>query len=180
VQKAFPSLVRLNWPTATKAIARSSPSPAATEKHHHGTGVSHLQNGGLDCALVGNIGYSFAKQVAKIQSRLYVAEISSFQLDDIVTFRPDVAVLLNITEDHLDRYDYKFENYIRSKFRIAMNQTSNDYFIYNMDDEVIMGYLTKPVSTSIQLPMSMKQKVKKGAYIKEDEMHVKPVRKSNL
>ena len=78
---------------------------------------------GLDCALVGNIGYSFAKQVAEDPKPLYVAEISSFQLDDIVTFRPDVAVLLNITEDHLDRYEYKFENYIRSKFRIAMNQT---------------------------------------------------------
>ena len=82
----------------------------------------------MDAALVGNIGYSFAKQVAEDPKPLYVAEISSFQLDDIVTFRPDVAVLLNITEDHLDRYDYKFENYIRSKFRIAMNQTSKDHF----------------------------------------------------
>jgi UDP-N-acetylmuramoylalanine--D-glutamate ligase len=81
---------------------------------------------GLDCALVGNIGYSFAKQVAEDPKELYVAEISSFQLDDIVTFRPDVAVLLNITEDHLDRYEYKMENYVRSKFRIAMNQTSED------------------------------------------------------
>ena len=68
---------------------------------------------------------------------LYVAEISSFQLDDIKDFRPDVAVLLNITEDHLDRYDYKFENYINSKFRIIENQQQEDYFIYNVDDEVI-------------------------------------------
>src|SRR3954452_6885208 len=84
----------------------------------------------LDCALVGNIGYSFAKQVAENPKPLYVAEISSFQLDDIKVFRPDVAVLLNITEDHLDRYDYKFENYIDSKFRIIENQTDEDFFIY--------------------------------------------------
>jgi UDP-N-acetylmuramoylalanine--D-glutamate ligase len=121
---------------------------------------------------VGNIGYSFAKQVAEDPKPVYVAEISSFQLDDIVTFRPDVAVLLNITEDHLDRYDYKFENYIRSKFRIAMNQTSNDTFIYNLDDEVIWGFLKSFNIQSNLIPISMKQEVKKGAYIKEDEMHV--------
>ncbi|MES1219482.1 MAG: Mur ligase family protein, partial [Bacteroidota bacterium] len=94
------------------------------------------KKGGLDCALVGNIGYSFAKQVAEDPKPLYVAEISSFQLDDIKTFRPEIAILTNITEDHLDRYDYKFENYIRSKFRIAMNQQANDFFIYCADDEV--------------------------------------------
>ena len=97
------------------------------------------ETAGLDCALVGNIGYSFAKQVAEDPKQLYVAEISSFQLDDIKEFRPDVALLLNITEDHLDRYEYKFENYVASKFRITMNQTLNDYFIYNQDDEVITG-----------------------------------------
>ncbi|HEY0059477.1 MAG TPA: UDP-N-acetylmuramoyl-L-alanine--D-glutamate ligase [Flavisolibacter sp.] len=127
---------------------------------------------GLDCALVGNIGYSFAKQVAEDPKPLYVAEISSFQLDDIVTFRPDVAVLLNITEDHLDRYDYQFENYIRSKFRIAMNQTSEDHFIYTLDDEVIMKHLTGVKILSNQIPISMKQEVKPGAFIKEDEMNV--------
>ena len=84
------------------------------------------KTGGLDCAMVGNIGYSFAKQVAEDPKQLYVAEISSFQLDDIKTFRPDVAILTNITEDHLDRYDYQFENYISSKFRIAMNQQADD------------------------------------------------------
>lgn len=127
---------------------------------------------GLDCALVGNIGYSFAKQIAEDPKALYVAEISSFQLDDIITFRPDVAVLLNITEDHLDRYDYKMENYIRSKFRIAMNQTSNDTFIYNMDDEVIMGFLKSFNIQSNLIPISMKQEVKKGAFIKDDEMQL--------
>lgn len=128
---------------------------------------------GLDCALVGNIGYSFAKQVAEDPKPLYVAEISSFQLDDIVTFRPDVAVLLNITEDHLDRYDYQFEAYIRSKFRIAMNQSLNDYFIYNQDDEVIIRYMERNPIHSIQLPMSMKQNVKQGGYIQNDELHIK-------
>jgi UDP-N-acetylmuramoylalanine--D-glutamate ligase len=128
---------------------------------------------GLDCALVGNIGYSFAKQVAEDPKQVYVAEISSFQLDDIVSFRPDVAVLLNITEDHLDRYEYKFENYIASKFRITMNQTSKDHFIYNLDDEVIMNYLDRNEIFSNQLPISMKQKVDKGGYIKNDELHVK-------
>ena len=128
---------------------------------------------GLDCALVGNIGYSFARQIAEDPKKVYVAEISSFQLDDIATFRPDVAVLLNITEDHLDRYEYRFENYIKSKFRIAMNQNSNDHFIYNMDDEVITRFLEQNPFYSIQLPISMKQKVDKGGYIKNDELHVK-------
>ncbi|MCU7547749.1 UDP-N-acetylmuramoyl-L-alanine--D-glutamate ligase [Chitinophagaceae bacterium LB-8] len=126
----------------------------------------------MSCALVGNIGYSFAKQIAEDPKEWYVAEISSFQLDDIQTFRPDIAVLLNITEDHLDRYDYKFENYISSKFRIAMNQTSNDYFIYNLDDEVITDYLRENSIQSNKLPISMKQEVVKGAFIKDDEMHV--------
>ena len=82
------------------------------------------KTGGLDAALVGNIGHSFALQVVKDPKPYYVAEISSFQLDDCKTFRPDVAILTNITEDHLDRYEYHFENYIRSKFRIVMNQNS--------------------------------------------------------
>jgi UDP-N-acetylmuramoylalanine--D-glutamate ligase len=126
----------------------------------------------MDCALVGNIGYSFAKQIAEDPKPLYVAELSSFQLDDIVTFRPDVAVLLNITEDHLDRYEYKFENYIRSKFRIAMAQRSEDHFIYNIDDETIINYLSQVDILSNQIPISMKQEVKKGAHIKQDELHV--------
>ncbi|HJW18895.1 MAG TPA: UDP-N-acetylmuramoyl-L-alanine--D-glutamate ligase [Flavisolibacter sp.] len=126
----------------------------------------------MDCALVGNIGYSFARQVAEDPKQWYVAEISSFQLDDIVTFRPDIAVLLNITEDHLDRYDYQFKKYIRSKFRITINQQPSDHFIYNIDDEVIMNYIERNTINSIQLPISMKQKVEKGGYIKDDQMHV--------
>ncbi len=128
---------------------------------------------GLDCALVGNIGYSFARQIAVDPKPLYIAEISSFQLDDIKTFRPDVAVLTNITEDHLDRYDYKFENYIRSKFRITMNQTADDYFIYCLDDEVTMKYLNQFNIQSNQLPISMKKELPNGAFIKDGDMYMR-------
>lgn len=125
---------------------------------------------GLDCALVGNIGISFAKQVALDPKELYVVEVSSFQLDDIKEFRPDIAMLLNITEDHLDRYEYKFENYINSKFRIIENQTNEDYFIYCEDDEVIMQKLPLLTIHTNPLPFSMKHEVKKGGYIKGDQM----------
>lgn len=136
--------------------------------------IYHItKEAGLDSALVGNIGYSFAKQVAEDPKALYVAEISSFQLDDIKEFRPDIAVLLNITEDHLDRYEYKFENYINSKFRITENQTVDDYFIYCLDDEVITKKLQTLNLHTIQMPFSMKQEVKKGAYIKADQMILK-------
>ncbi len=133
--------------------------------------IYHIcKKAGLDCALVGNIGYSFAKQVAEAPKELYVAEISSFQLDDIKTFRPDIAVLLNITEDHLDRYDYKFENYINSKFKIIENQNNDDHFIYNMDDEVITRKLESLNPNTNPLPFSMNKEVKKGGYIKGDQM----------
>lgn len=133
--------------------------------------IYHIcKTAGLDCALVGNIGYSFARQVAEAPKAWYIAEISSFQLDDIQTFRPDVSVLLNITEDHLDRYEYKFENYINSKFKIIQNQTMEDYFIYNEDDEVIMKQLPLLTLHTNPLPFSMKQEVKKGGYIKGDQM----------
>jgi len=133
--------------------------------------IFHIcKKAGLDCALVGNIGYSFAKQIAEDPKLLYVAEISSFQLDDIKDFRPDIAVLLNITEDHLDRYDYKFENYINSKFRIVENQQESDYFIYCEDDEVIMQHLQNIIIKTNPLPFSMKHEVNKGAWIKSDQM----------
>jgi UDP-N-acetylmuramoylalanine--D-glutamate ligase len=131
------------------------------------------RKGGLDCALVGNIGYSFAKQVAEDPKPVYVAEISSFQLDDIKTFRPDTAILTNITEDHLDRYDYKFENYIKSKFRIAMNQQANDSFIYCEDDEVTMKFINQFNIHSNPLPISMKNESSKGAFIKDGDMYVR-------
>jgi UDP-N-acetylmuramoylalanine--D-glutamate ligase len=135
------------------------------------------KKGGLDAALVGNIGYSFARQVAEDPSPLYVVEISSFQLDDIHTFRPDIAILTNITEDHLDRYEYKFENYIRSKFRITMNQQDSDYFIYCADDEITMKYINQSDNIGFkiqakQLPFSMKTETK-GAFIKDGDMYVR-------
>ena len=133
--------------------------------------IFHIcRKAGLDCALVGNIGYSFAKQVAEDPKPLYVAEISSFQLDDIEFFRPNVAVLLNITEDHLDRYDYKFENYINSKFKIIENQTADDYFIYCDDDEVITNKLDTLTINTNPLPFSMKHEIKKGGHMKGDQI----------
>lgn len=128
---------------------------------------------GLDAALVGNIGESFAKQVALDPRPLYVVELSSFQLDDCKEFRPDVAILTNITEDHLDRYDYKFENYIRSKFRIIMNQQPDDFFIYCADDEVTMQFLNEYNIKSNQLPISMKRELPNGAFIKDGDMYVR-------
>ena len=133
--------------------------------------IYHIcQTAGLDSAMVGNIGISFAKQVALDPKSVYVVEVSSFQLDDIKEFRADVSVLLNITEDHLDRYEYRFENYINSKFRIIENQTKNDFFIYCEDDEVIMQKLPLLTIHTNPLPFSMKHEVKKGGYIKGDQM----------
>lgn len=130
------------------------------------------RHGGLDVALVGNIGYSFARQVAEDPKPWYVCEISSFQLDDIHAFRPDVAILTNITEDHLDRYEYKFENYIASKFRITMNQTGQDYFIYNEDDPVIQKHLESYQIHSNPLPFSMQQETNKGGFISKGQMNI--------
>ena len=128
------------------------------------------KHAGLDVAFVGNIGYSFARQVAEDPKEWYIAEISSFQLDDIKTFRPDIAILTNITEDHLDRYDYKFENYIASKFRLAMNQTIDDYFIYCSDDPVTMQYINQYSIHSNPLPFTMQQQPNKGGFIKNGQM----------
>ncbi|HEX2627973.1 MAG TPA: UDP-N-acetylmuramoyl-L-alanine--D-glutamate ligase, partial [Chitinophagaceae bacterium] len=150
------------------AITGSNGKTTTTALTHH-----IFKEAGVDCALVGNIGYSFARQVAEDPKPLYIAEISSFQLDDIKTFRPDVAILTNITEDHLDRYDYKFENYIRSKFRIAMNQQPDDHFIYCYDDEVTMKYLNEFNIKSNQLPISMKRELPNGAFIKDGDMYVR-------
>jgi UDP-N-acetylmuramoylalanine--D-glutamate ligase len=132
-----------------------------------------FKTAGLDCAMVGNIGYSFARQVAMDPKPVYVAEISSFQLDDIKTFRPDIAILTNVTEDHLDRYDHDFEKYINSKFRIAMNQQSTDHFIYCADDEVTMKYLNRFNIQSNQLPITMKRETPNGAFIKDGDMYVR-------
>ncbi len=136
--------------------------------------IYHIcKQSGMNCALVGNIGFSFARQVAAEPKDVYVAEVSSFQLDDIKTFKPDVAVMTNITEDHLDRYDYNFENYIRSKFKIIENQDEEDVFIYNADDEVTSKYLNKFLNKTTPLPFSMNKPLPQGAYISTAEMHIK-------
>jgi len=133
-----------------------------------------LKQGGLDVGIAGNIGYSFARQVAFQSHSHYVLELSSFQLDGIKSFRPDIAVLLNITPDHLNRYDYKFENYIDSKFRICMNQQAEDHFIYNLDDEVIVDYLNKKPVKSKTYPFSLENKnLVQGAYKQQNQVMYK-------
>jgi UDP-N-acetylmuramoylalanine--D-glutamate ligase len=130
----------------------------------------HVLKQDLDVGLAGNIGDSFAKQILHKNHSNYVLEVSSFQLDDIHNFKPRVAILTNITPDHLDRYDYKFENYITSKFRIVENQTEDDYFIYDADDEVIIEWLQSNQIQSKSLPFSLKKEIKEGAYYKNQEI----------
>lgn len=130
------------------------------------------KHGGLDCALVGNIGVSIAKQIAEDPKEWYIAEISSFQLDDINEFKPDIAILTNITEDHLDRYEYKFENYISSKFSIIKNQTKADFFIYCADDPVIASHIKEFPFQSNPLPYTMQQEPSQGGFIKNGQMNL--------
>ena len=130
----------------------------------------HVLKQELNVGLAGNIGDSFAKQVLEHNYDNYVLEISSFQLDGCFNFKPKIAVITNIVPDHLDRYDYKFENYIASKFRIAQNQTKDDYLIYDADDEVISEYLKKHPIQSTLLPFSLTKKVENGAYLDNDNI----------
>ncbi|SDB66158.1 UDP-N-acetylmuramoylalanine--D-glutamate ligase [Flavobacteriaceae bacterium MAR_2010_188] len=132
----------------------------------------HLLKNDLDVGLAGNIGDSFAKQILEHDYKNYVLEISSFQLDDIMDFHPHIAVITNITPDHLDRYDYKFENYIASKFRIVENQTKDDYLIYDGDDEVIEKWLSKNKIKSRLLPFSLKKTYENGAYLENEEITI--------
>ncbi|MBB6235454.1 UDP-N-acetylmuramoylalanine--D-glutamate ligase [Pedobacter sp. AK013] len=131
-----------------------------------------LKNAGLNVGLAGNIGQSFAAQVATEDYEYYVLEISSFMLDDMFKFRADIAVLLNITPDHLDRYDYKLENYAASKMRIVQNQTAEDVFIYCADDEESLKAiaLIKPIAKAF--PFSITKKVELGAYLEETTIHI--------
>ena len=129
-----------------------------------------LKNAGLNVGLAGNIGKSFAYQVATEKFDLYVLELSSFMLDDMYRFKVDIAILLNITPDHLDRYDYKMENYAASKFRVTQNQTTGDYFIFCADDpETIKGMAGRSFAAQ-QLPFSIEKKIEPGAYLEEDNI----------
>ena len=132
-----------------------------------------LKNGGLNVALGGNIGKSFAEQVSEEKYENFVLELSSFQLDGIETFAPHIAVLTNLSPDHLDRYDYKYENYIASKFRITMNQTSQDYFIYDADDLEIIKWLSQNPIKSQPLPFSTKKELNQGAFKRNNEIIIK-------
>ncbi|HRN99229.1 MAG TPA: UDP-N-acetylmuramoyl-L-alanine--D-glutamate ligase, partial [Flavobacterium sp.] len=131
-----------------------------------------LQSAGLKVGLGGNIGKSFAWQVAEKDFDVYVLEISSFQLDGIDTFAPHIAVITNISPDHLDRYDYKYENYIASKFRITMNQTQKDFLVVDADDLAIAEWLNKNKTNAQIIPFSLTQTFERGAYLKQNTMEI--------
>lgn len=131
-----------------------------------------LKEGGLNVGLAGNVGKSFAWQVAENNFDCYVLELSSFQLDGIINYRPDIAIITNISPDHLDRYEYKYENYINSKFRITMNQTENDYLIYDADDEAISEWFKNNKTNANLIPFSLTKTFENGASIKNDTMNI--------
>ncbi len=131
-----------------------------------------LKGGGLNVGLGGNIGKSFAWQVAEENYDYYVLELSSFQLDGIFNYKPDIAILTNISPDHLDRYEYKYENYIASKFRITMNQTEDDFLIYDADDEAISEWFKQNKTKAKLIPFSLTKTFEIGAFIKNDTMDI--------
>jgi len=131
-----------------------------------------LKSGGLNVGLGGNVGKSFAWQVAEENYDVYVLELSSFQLDGNIKYKPDIAIITNISPDHLDRYEYKYENYIASKFRITMNQTEDDYLIYDADDIAISEWLTKNKTRAQLIPFSLTKTFKNGAFIKNETMDI--------
>ncbi len=132
-----------------------------------------LKEAGLNVGMAGNIGDSFAKMVAEEQYDYYVLEISSFQLDGIKDFRPHIAMITNISEDHLDRYEYNFENYIASKFRITENQQEEDYFIYDADDEVSVNWLKDHPVRATVLPFSIEKELEQGAWLDKENIRIK-------
>ena len=132
-----------------------------------------LKSAGLNVGLGGNIGKSFAWQIADNKYDSYVLELSSFQLDGIVNFKPHIAIITNISPDHLDRYDYKYEKYIDSKFRITMNQTEDDYLLYDADDEAINEWFKTHTTKAKLIPFSLTKTFSEGAYIKNNKMEIK-------
>lgn len=131
-----------------------------------------LKSAGLNVALGGNIGKSFAWQVAENQFDVYVLELSSFQLDGIIDFRPHIAVITNISPDHLDRYNYNYNEYIDSKFRITMNQKESDFLIYDNDDEAISEWLSKNKTKADKIPFSISKQLEAGASLKDNKMKI--------
>ncbi len=129
-----------------------------------------LQNAGLNVGLGGNIGKSYAYQVATEHFDYYVLEISSFQLDDVYDFKPDIAIITNITPDHLDRYDHKMENYVAAKFNITKNLTRDDCFIFDSDDDITIGHLDNIILRCKMLPFSQKKELEQGAFLRDDKI----------
>lgn len=132
-----------------------------------------LKDAELNVTVGGNIGASFAQQVAEHPAEYRLLEVSSFQLDGIVDFKPYISILLNITPDHLDRYDYKFENYVASKMRITMNQDENDYFIYNADDPVIVKAVKNNNIKARLVPFSLEKELDYGCFLQDNNIIIK-------
>lgn len=132
-----------------------------------------LKQAGLNAGLGGNIGKSYAYQVATEDHDIYVLEISSFQLDNMYDFKADIAIITNITPDHLDRYNHDMEEYVKAKFRITRNMDSEDCFIFCSDDEITINHLNKIVVKAKQLPFTQKTEVKEGAFVKEDKIVIR-------
>lgn len=131
-----------------------------------------LKSAGLNVGLAGNIGKSFAWQVADENYEVYVLELSSFQLDGVINYKPHIAVITNISPDHLDRYDYKYEKYINSKFRITKNQTAEDYLIYDADDQEIQNWLLNNKTNAQLIPFSLLKKYDKGGFLNQNTMEL--------
>ncbi|QTD38795.1 UDP-N-acetylmuramoyl-L-alanine--D-glutamate ligase [Polaribacter batillariae] len=154
------------YTTATMVgITGSNGKTTTTMLTHH-----ILKKGNLNVGMAGNIGDSFAQQVAEKSYEHYVLELSSFQLDGIEKFRPHIAIITNITPDHLDRYEYDFNKYINSKFRITKNQKTTDYLIYDADDEAINNWLSKNKTEAKLVPFSLEKEVAYGAFIKNNNI----------
>lgn len=151
----------------TICITGSNGKTTTTMLTHH-----VLTKAGIKVGLAGNVGKSFAKQVATEDFDWYVLELSSFQLDDMYEFKADISILTNITPDHLDRYNYEMQNYVNSKFRILQNQTTQDWFIYNDDDEIIVKELMKRKPEVQLLPFSIKHPLKVGGYLDKEQITI--------
>ncbi len=129
-----------------------------------------LKQAGLDIGIAGNIGDSYAQQIAENPDRAYVLELSSFQLDGIENYKPHIAIITNLSPDHLDRYNYEYQNYIDAKFRITMNQTEEDYLIYDADDIEIQKWLKSNKTKAQLVPFSLTQVLEQGAYLKDNNI----------
>lgn len=172
VEKGIPVISEIEFAAPfTKAITigitGSNGKTTTTMLTHH-----LLKSAGLNVGLGGNIGKSFAWQVADDKYDSYVLELSSFQLDGIINYKPHIAIITNISPDHLDRYDYKYENYIASKFRITMNQTEEDFLIYDADDEAITKWFESNKTKARLIPFSLTKTFENGAFIKDKNMEV--------